>query len=132
MRNLPYPTLLLPLPTLLPYPTLPYPPTYPTLPLHLTPSHSFISTRTLVIIVGSWRHFLHLKACFFCCFSTLRFLCNIVVHYRSLNIVSFLVQRGYFGFMPTLSAPKSLLFFFFCIFFFFVCFVVVVVAMDSW
>ena len=127
----------------------------------------------------SWRPFLHLKACvffYFCFFChgllvvlvcCTMFLCNIVVHYRSLDIVvvfsstwlflvhgdplctltpafcchgllvvlvrcssfvtlwynigpltllSFSVQRVYFCFMATLSAPKSLFF----------------VAMDFW
>ena len=64
-----YPTLLYP--TLPPYSTilystLPYPTPYPILPCPThTPTPSHTSIPTYVIIVGSWRPFLHLKASFF-------------------------------------------------------------------
>ena len=43
-------------------------------------------------------------------FGTLRFLCNMVLQYRPLNIVVVSAQLVYYWFMTSLSAPKSLLF----------------------
>ena len=72
-----------------------------------------------MIIFVAWRLFLHLKAYFLLqwtpgSFGNLRFLCNIVVHYRLLNTV--VVFSSYY------------FCFFFVVVFFFVCLFVVVVV----